>query len=556
MNDDAPSAEAPPTREEAPLESTRLENAAQLGNTAQLAQAAQTRSAGRGGLAVAVAKIYFILVGFVQQIVFKAILGLDGYGAISTALSVSSITYNPITQASIQGVSREIAGVPQGERALVLRRVLRVHALLAVASSVVFFLAARPLAIWLGAPHVAGTLRILSSILFLYGIYTPLVGALNGLRRFLSQAALDVLAATLRTAGLLGGAYWGSRALTDPGGVLGGSAGAGGTEGAAVGFTIAALVVLLVALALTGVGQPGGSRPQTSHYLRFLGWLLVGQVLLNLLFQADALLLRRFAANAAASHGLPLESADPLVGAYRAAQLFGFLPYQLLMSVTFILFPLLAQARAEGDRERVRTYVREGVRIAVLLSGLMASVLVAVPEGVIAIVYGPTAAELAGGALRLLALGLGTFAVFGVMTAAQNSLGGERGSLVVTAAALALVVLLCFLFASGREADADMLTRTAWATTLGLVVATLLSALRLWRLAGGVAPALTVVRALVALATSGALGAFVAKPGIVGTLLGALTAALVYLAILTLSRELHAGDAARLRAVIGRRAAS
>ena len=287
-------------------------------DAARLSQA-RTRSAGRGGLAVAVAKIYFILVGFVQQIVFKAILGLDGYGAISTALSVSSITYNPITQASIQGVSREIAGVAEDERPLVLRRVLHVHALLAVSSSLIFFVAARPLAQLLGAPHIGGTLRILPSILFLYGIYTPLVGALNGLRRFLSQAALDVLAATLRTLGLLGGAYWGSRAIAQASGA--GSATTGGTEGAAVGFTLAALVVLLVALALTGVGKAGGNRPNSGHYLRFLGWLLVGQVLLNLLFQADALLLRRFAANAAASHGLPLEAADPLGGAYRAAQL-------------------------------------------------------------------------------------------------------------------------------------------------------------------------------------------------------------------------------------------
>ena len=46
------------------------------------------RVSGRGGLAVTAAKVYFILTGLVQQIVLKAVLGLDGYGALSSALHV------------------------------------------------------------------------------------------------------------------------------------------------------------------------------------------------------------------------------------------------------------------------------------------------------------------------------------------------------------------------------------------------------------------------------------------------------------------------------------
>ena len=70
------------------------------------ASADVTRSAGRGGLAVAFAKIYFILVGLVQQIILPLVLGLDGYGALSSVMSISSIAYNPIVSTSIQGVNR------------------------------------------------------------------------------------------------------------------------------------------------------------------------------------------------------------------------------------------------------------------------------------------------------------------------------------------------------------------------------------------------------------------------------------------------------------------
>jgi hypothetical protein len=44
-------------------------------------------------------------------------------------------------------------------------------------------------------------------IVLLYGVYAPLVGSLNGRRRFLEQAGLDIGYGALRTAGLVGGEF-------------------------------------------------------------------------------------------------------------------------------------------------------------------------------------------------------------------------------------------------------------------------------------------------------------------------------------------------------------
>jgi stage V sporulation protein B len=503
-----------------------------------------TRKAGRGGLAIALAKLYFILVGLVQQIAFGRILGLDGYGALSSALSAASIVTNPITQASIQGVSREVSAAEVAEQPAVARRVLRYHALLGVVGAVTFFFLSRPLAAALGAPHIGLTLAVLSSILFFYGIYTPLVGVLNGQRRFLSQAGLDVLAATLRTLGLLGGAFLASRGLL--GAVVDGSA------GAALGFAVSAAIVLLVALGVVGLGQAGGQRPSPRAYANFLVPLLLGQALLNLLFQADGLLLRRFAAEAALSAGLDYRAADPFVGAYRAAQLFGFLPYQLLMSVTFVLFPMLSRAQASGDSEAVRGYVRAGVRLAVLLAGLMTSVLAAVPAGLIDLAYASEAADLGSGSLRVLSVGLGFLAVLGVMTSALNSLGGARDSFLSTALALLLVVVSCFVFVRGQPLDARLLARSAWATSGGLVVATVVSALLLYRRARAVVAPLTLLRVAVAALISSFVGARLGLSGFVGTLLSAALVTVLYLVLLALSRELGRADLARIGTIAGR----
>ena len=88
------------------------------------------RTAGRGGLAVAFAKIYFIVTGLAQQIALPKLVGLDGYGALGTALSFASICYNPITSMSIQGVSRAVAQSP-GHEPAAIRRTLIVHVVVA-----------------------------------------------------------------------------------------------------------------------------------------------------------------------------------------------------------------------------------------------------------------------------------------------------------------------------------------------------------------------------------------------------------------------------------------
>src|SRR5262245_56473240 len=195
--------------------------------------------AGRGGLAVTGAKVYFILTGLVQQVALKQALGLEGYGALSSALASASIVYNPIVAASIQGVSHAVATTPEAERELALRRTLRVHGVLALGLGGAFFALAPALGDLTGAAHIVSALRLLSAVLITYGLYAPLVGALNGQTRFVTQAGLDALAATLRTVGLIGGAV----ALAH-----GGSQEFGGVEGAALGFALSSCLVLLVAL--------------------------------------------------------------------------------------------------------------------------------------------------------------------------------------------------------------------------------------------------------------------------------------------------------------------
>src|SRR5688572_5112358 len=217
-----------------------------------------------------------MVTGLAQQIALPRVLGLDGYGALSSALSIASITYNPVVTTSIQGVSRAVTQAKPEERPQALRKALAIHAVFAVLLCAGFYLLAPVFARSVSAPHIVPALHILSAILLLYGLYTPLVGALNGQRRFLHQAALDIVAATLRTIGLVAGAWWFARHVGSLSSI----------EGASLGFVASTTVVLGLALVFVGIGRAGATRLSVRDHLTFVLPILLGQVLLNVLLQA------------------------------------------------------------------------------------------------------------------------------------------------------------------------------------------------------------------------------------------------------------------------------
>jgi stage V sporulation protein B len=215
--------------------------------------------------------------------------------------------------------------------------------------------------------------------------------------------------------------------------------------------------------------------------------------------------------------------------------MFSFLPYQLLIAVTFVLFPMLASARHDRDRTRVATYVANGLRVALIVAGAMVSVTAGLPDQLLRLVIGADAARLGATALGTLSLGFGAFAIFGLLTAILNGLGHERASLTITAVAFGLVVLTCFGWVRGTPLSEALLVRTALCTSLGIVVATLLAALFTRRVVGSLVAPRVLVRVGLGLGT-------------------ALVVALVYFGVLFVTRELGKEDLRFAERVLRRRA--
>jgi stage V sporulation protein B len=457
-----------------------------------------------------------------------------------------------VISSGTQGVSRAVAGA-QGREGEALRAALKVHVPLAVVMAAAMAAIAPLYARFERADDVLAPLLVLAGVALLYGVYAPLIGYLNGRGRFLRQAGLDVTFGTLRTLGLVGVGY------------LFASRGLSGVLGTTLGWVAAAACIVPLAAKSTGLGVPVSSPrppsvPGARTYLAMLLPIAGAQLFTNLLMQVDTGLLGYFlsdGAAAAASSASTATSASPTaareavkawMAVYRECQTFAFLPYQLLFSITLILFPMLARARADKDEAAVKAYVARGSRLAAVFGGLFVAVIVAMPQALLAFAYGADAAKGAA-VLRVMVLGQGAFAMLGIATTVLTSLGHEREAAGVTLTALITVAISCWVMVPGAAFGHSQLVRSSEATGLGLLLALAAATVMVLRRAGTFVRVWTAVRVAMSLAVCAALGFVVPHVPRMAAPALAIGVAFVYVAILVVTGEVGRSDLAMVRSL-------
>jgi stage V sporulation protein B len=523
----------------------------------------EQKRAGRGGLFVLVAKVFFILTGLVQQALLPRAIGRADYGALARVFAVSNVFNNVVISSSTQGVSRTVAAAGDHEREA-FRATLRVHVAIAAVATGLLIGAAPVVAYFQSAPEILAPLVAMAGVLAIYGVYAPLIGYINGRRMFGRQASLDMIAATLRTVGMLGVGYL----FVGHAGALAKAASTiPGLLGAATGAVLAALGVFLLAVRWTGTGRASAGAlegvPNAREYLGSIVPVMAAQLVLYCLMQADIFMLGRYlslgAAQAASPTGLsgavttPGNAANEWLAVYRACQLFAFLPYQLLFSVTQVLFPMLARAKTEEGDARVAELVARGSRIGAVLCGVMVAVIVAMPESLIKLAYDREIAAAGGHALRVLALGQAAFAMLGLATTILVSLGRERAAMMLTALALALLLAGCMVLVPPATFGSGQVVAAATAAASALALSLVFGIVLVRRVAGAFVPWKTAVRVGACVLGATLLGLSLPVFSKLVTLVVAPMIGLAYVAALVASGELGKNDLAMVLAVVRRK---
>jgi O-antigen/teichoic acid export membrane protein len=477
--------------------------------------------AGRGALFIGFAKAFFMVAGFLQRVLLARVISPAEYGAFSVVNNAISTVNNTMVQGTIQSVSKFTA--EDDKRAGAVQRAgLKMQCLLAFVVALAFVLLAPVLARSVRAPEHTALFRLVALIPLIYAFYSVYVGTANGLRKFRLQASFDVGFSTAKTVLLLGGAFVGH--------LLGHS-----VAGAFVGFVAAALLILAVAGRTIGLRGDGQSFPPVRLFTFMLGVVLY-TLLINLALNYDLLLLRRFAGEAA-----PGAAADALAGAYEAVRNLALLPYQALLVVTFVIFPLVSRATFAEDGEATKAYVRQTLRYALILGAGLAVVLAARPAALLAILY-PKAYGVGAQALPILAGGIVALALLSIAGSIVTASGRPDVSVGLVALTLAVGSALAFAMVPRATPGPAMLAAAASATAFGMLAGLLAALVYLWRRFAALPPMLSVLRVGVTAVAAIAAARMIPGDGKLVGLVAAAVAGAVFAIGLVVLREFGSTD--------------
>jgi len=488
-------------------------------------------------MSIAGAKVFFIITGYAVQLLLPRIFGeAKEFGLYSAAMSGVSIFNNVLIVATIQSVSKFVSE-DEGNAPVTLRQALRVQLLVGGVLAVTLFALAPAISRVLLDGQLTPLLRIASGMVFAYGLYAAVVGSLNGRHLFGKQARLDITFSTLRTGGILAGAALGI-----------------GAVGAVIGFASAAASILSIALIWVGWGKPGKGIA-LRRWIGFMAPIWTYQVCLNGILLIDIQVLKRTATEialiGATSAQAAVDIANQYVGYYRAAQTFAFVPYQLIISMTFIVFPMISKATSLGNRDAARSTIQHAMRLSLLLLLSVAAPISGAAEGVVRLAY-PVDYVAGAPALAILIFGITAFALFAVAATAISGAGQPSLAAGIAGVSLLAVVVANRLLIMRAGLGPETLGAAATGTAIGMTVALVGSALAVYYLFGVFIPVLTWIRAALAACVGYAVAAAVPHSSPALALVALVLGFAGTLGVLVVTRELSSSDWRALRRIVRR----
>lgn len=503
------------------------------------------RVAGRGFVMITGAKVVFMVMGTAVTIGMP-LLGLtpEQFGDYNTIIAAVSLLNMVVITGTLQAVAKLVSETPAAAGDIV-RRAALLQLCFGVPVAGAYVLCAPLIAGAFSDPSLTPLLRVSGLITLAYSFYAVFVGYFNGRKLFGKQAALDATFSTTKTVLMLGLVIAGY-----------------GVAGAVWGFAAAASIIVFVAAALFGLSR---SREATSERSD-AGGRLVGY-LLTIMFYTFCIygVLRAdlFIVRALTAAGVSTEAGALMAGIYGGIQYMARLPFQAVIAVTFVVFPLISAATFNADVEATRGYIRGTLRYSLILTVLLSAVVAGNASELVAGMYG---ADYGAGVLALQVLTVATvgYSLFYIATTMITGAGQPALSAAVAFATLLVTGAANYLavdaaVAAGASVETIMVTgavATAASMLLGFGLAV---GVLLWKYRAGL-PWATLARVTLAGTVVAVLCSIAQTPVATSRLLQLLAAvgkggvaAALFVGMLFAMRELGSDDLARVRRVVGRK---
>jgi O-antigen/teichoic acid export membrane protein len=476
------------------------------------------QTAGRGTIYITLAKLWFIVSGYGIEFILPRLLAKEEFGLYKVVVGAVSIINAVIVTGTQQTVSKYISQ-DEAKADSVKIKALKLQTVVGGIAAFGFFLLAPLIANYLNDARLTNYLRIAALITLSYSFYAVFIGYFNGQKKFFAQAALDISYSTFKFAFIVLFVGLGF-----------------GVAGGVSGFALAAASVLALSLFAAGKGTRYG-EVRAADLFKFQSYLLLFTLVLNLLQKVDLMLVKALSstdATIASKH-----AAD-----YGAAINIANITYQIIISVTFVIFPLISQATFANDCEKTRSFISNTLRYSLMMMALTATLFSANAPGVLAVLY-PNDYQFGASALRVVAYGMLFFGLLYVLTTIISASGKPKVSLGIGLLALSVSALLNYTLI-----PAYGLTGAGIATTSSMVFGVGAAAIYVLTKFKTLIPTLSVLRIVGSAALIYFLSLTYVPNAKIFVLIKLAGLSVVYLGLLILSREIGRKDLFALRRIV------
>jgi stage V sporulation protein B len=477
-----------------------------------------TRVAGRGTVYITASKAWFLVSGYCIHLALPRLMTAEMFGIYQVTVSVVSIINAVVITGTYQTVSKYISQEEEKAGA-VKSKALKVQALVGGGISAAFFLLAPVVAAYLNDARLTSYLRLASLITLSYSFYAVYTGYFNGQKKFLVQAGLDITYSTLKLAFIVTLVWLGF-----------------GVAGGIGGFALAAASVLFIS-AYLGSGSVAKGEVRAGDLLRFQSYLLFSTFVFNLLQKIDILFIKSLSSPDSTTASIN-------AGYYSAAINLANVTYQIIVSVTFIIFPLVSQATFANDLQKTRSHISTTLRYTLMVMALVATLFSANSAEVLRVIY-PGDYLVASSALSVVSYGMLFFGLIFILTTIISASGRPVVSLTVGLTALVASVALNALLVPWLGIEG-----AAIATTASMAIGAIAGGGYLLMKFGMLLPLKSVARIAVSASALYAASALIVVTSKVLILLQIALLPLVYICLLIATGELNRTDLARVKSVI------
>lgn len=402
----------------------------------------------QGTIYITAAKLYFIASSYAIYFVLPRVISSELFGIYGFVISIVSIVNVVLVTGTQQSVSKFVSEDYQ-KADTIKNQALKLQAIVAGSITLLYFLSAPLISNIFNDPLLTRPLQISALIPMFYSLYAVYVGYLNGQRKFLPQSILDVTYSTLKATGII------TLAIIT-----------GSVDGAIFGFSIAVVIAFLLSPLISGKGinQEKNSNFAFSTFLKFQSELLGAILVSNLLQRADLILIKKYISTDSLT-------ANKMAGYYTALMTIAGVTYQAIVSIAFVIFPIISKATFEEKQDEVKSYIRQTTKYTLMLMALSATIFSSNAKVVLEVLYNKEYI-LGAEALQIAAYGLMFFGLIYILTTIVSSSGKPRVSLIIGIITLACSISLNILLIPSYKI-VGAASATTIAMFLGVVVATI-----------------------------------------------------------------------------------